>query len=203
MMRCFDTREELEAFLDQFQSLICSMASEATYEFVIRKLGQANLIQYKPTGPGIDYQGAATAFKRSPLNMEDHPQRAFMGRLKRWGMNKVVSADMFYSDHGRRWDKKWSDLSGTNIKNSAHIRSAILAGGAGEMQEGPVVTLAEMGQELNTSGGTRALVYLNRGNIRRVDFARTIPVTPEKVDEYMARFKEEAAMIEELNVEAA
>ncbi|MCD5965519.1 hypothetical protein [Stenotrophomonas maltophilia] len=203
MMRCFDNLEALKGFLDQFQSYVCSMASEATYEFVMSKLGQANLIQYKPTGRGIDYKGAATAFKRSPLNMEDHPQRASMARMKAWGMNKVVSADMFYSDYGQRWDQKWSSLNGTNVKANANIRSAILVGGAGEMQEGPVVTLAEMGQELNTSGGARALVCLNRGNIRRVDFARTIPVTPEKVDEYMDRFKEEAGMIEELNVEVA
>ncbi|HFT6958946.1 TPA: hypothetical protein ACGRP4_001379 [Stenotrophomonas maltophilia] len=204
LMSCFETEAGMEGFLDQFQSITCSQASEATYEFVMRKVGHGTLIQYNPSGRGLDFKASTSTYKRSTLNVDDHPQRAFMRKLKRWGFAKVVSQDMFRNDIGHRWDQKWSALRGTNVQEgSSSIRSAMMVHGSGAMQDGPIVTLVEMGRELNTSGGARALVYLNRGNIRRVDFAKTIPVTPGKVDEYMRKFKEDQLEQELFETEAA
>lgn len=204
LMPCFDSKDALEGFLDQFQSITCSMASEATYEFVMRKVGHGSLIQYNPTGRGLDYKAGTNAFKRSTLNMEDHPQRAFLRRMKRWGLGKVVSRDMMANDYGRRWDQKWDALRGTNVdERGFSSRSAIMIGGSGSKQDGPIVTMAELGLELNTSGGARALVYLNRGNVRRVDFARTIPVTPSTVDEYLEKFRKDNLESELFENEAA
>ncbi len=193
LMQCFQTREELDAFLDCFQSVTCSMASKASYEWVAGKVGHGSIVQYEPTGRGFDYKASTNAFKRSTLNVDDHPQRAFLRKLKRFGMGKVVSQDMLVSDYGHRWDQKMQALQGTNVGESAgsKMRSAIIVGGAGSAKDGEIVSAVELERELNTSGGTRALVYLNRGNVRRVDFAKTIPVTPGKVDKYMERFKAE------------
>ncbi|TAA41527.1 TraM recognition domain-containing protein [Pseudoxanthomonas winnipegensis] len=177
--------KDVNAFINNFQNIWCTEASEETYAWFSKKIGQARLLTYDQDQRGINYAAGYDTYRNSVLNMRNHPNAPFLKRLKGLGFAKVVSHQGRFSI-ANRWKRDAGISDGREVSDDTYFQTRLLAKSSGHMDVREVVSVAEMEKTLNGSSGARALVYINRSNTRRVDFIKTLRVDQKDVKGFMS-----------------
>lgn len=156
------------AFLTNFGSRIVFQTSEATYEFLQGEAGPAKKkvlpVSVQAT---IDTSRAINALDNSIYSNPDHPSAWALRDMARRGSTRlqvVVQGVKNYMGMTRK-----VPIDEMDEKNFIEVHSG------GEYKDGPILEMTDMTANLMEEGV--ALLYLNRANQPRIDFARMEHIT--------------------------
>lgn len=168
------------AFLSSFRSRIVYESSERTYEFIRGVAGRA-LKKVLPVSvqATIDTSRALDALDNSIYSNPDHPSAWALRDKARRGATRlqtVVQGMKNYMGMSRR-----VPIEELEEQNFIKVHSG------GEYKEGPILEMSDMTVTLMEEGN--ALVYLNRANAPRIDYARMEHISAAEFDKRLRAIK--------------
>ncbi|KAB7628918.1 type IV secretory system conjugative DNA transfer family protein [Stenotrophomonas rhizophila] len=172
--------DKAENFLNQFNSFMLLPSSAETYRYIEKRLGAALVMEHKPFQMGVDFDRSVLDYTNNIINIDDHPQRAALLKMKHNGFGKIMSAgavNKMSANNAYSVSKVNNHLSGSDVDYvSQEATPFIRANETPGFTYGNVITVQHLNDVLKGTAGRKAFVVLQRAGAPRVDFIDTSPV---------------------------
>lgn len=148
-------KDEANAFLDTFSSQVILRSSDLSLKWIATRLGNTIRPSWKGDGSAIGYMASLDSLATASLSSTAHEGTSLYRSLRRQGAGQFRYGDMYGRDYGHIDD--------------LHIQAMTTV----EFQAKPLVTLDEADSKL--AEPFVAIVQVQRGGVRRRDFAKLTP----------------------------
>ncbi|MFV7511470.1 TraM recognition domain-containing protein [Stenotrophomonas geniculata] len=185
MQRYNHNKDKAMMLLNKFANFMALKCSPASYEFLARKIGQSLVIDSNKFQLGIDYDQALMDYSRATVNIEDHPNRALLQKMKDNGFGKIITeSDRRSALRNNNWgvNKANDALAGSDLDSIAgSAQSYVVAATSPGYTYGDIFNQARINEALEGTSGRKAFVILQRAGAPRVDVIRTYAVKPQDI----------------------
>lgn len=175
-----------DAVLAAFGSVGSYKSTQATWEFVSKRIGDGSVLARKVGNMSIDFVGTPQRALKTPLYDQANPNARFMARLRRQGFGKHTLGVQMKNAQGQAVGADTDWLSNARVNEADAAVNPLMPV---EWRYDRVVSYAEWSAYLEEPGV--ALFQVNRAGVKRRDFIKTTPVYSLKPSTTTAKEKVE------------
>ncbi|UKE46234.1 TraM recognition domain-containing protein [Xanthomonas cerealis] len=167
LINAYGSENEADLLANTMQSFAALSHSFVTRNYLMKRLGKAELTTFKQKTRGIDYEGGLTNFRHSVLNDPNHPYAAAYEQMLMQGAGRLTALRVDPAT-GRTWRIGAQDTLG---QDELARDIDMPTGGKREVQP---LFLEEEYPALTTARGN-AIVSLCRAGVNRTDLVELMP----------------------------